>query len=192
DQLKALWSEATIVPDTNIILHLMRHSPKVRSQLMEVFEQRKDALWIPYQVGAEFQLRRLDVQQQAIDAYDRLTDEITTFVNQAKNRLNQYRAHPVIDIERELSALDVYKSDFEQRMIDGKANHPNDEFTVSFERVTELFVGRVGAKPSPERIAEIEEREKKDTKRECRPDLKMKKKLRSRVKSLVTSSFGKR
>ena len=152
DELKALWEAALIVPDTNIILHLLRHSAQVRGQLMEVFEREKEALWIPYQVGAEFQRRRLDVQQQGLDAYERLVEGLTTFVNQAKNNLNQYRAHPVIEIDRELSALDMYRADFEKRMTDAKAKHPTDEFATSFEKVTKLFDGRVGAKPSPEWI----------------------------------------
>jgi hypothetical protein len=155
EELKALWDNALIVPDTNILLHLLRHSAEVRGQLLEVFERKKDSLWIPYQVGAEFQRRRLDVQQHALDAYDRLGEGLSTFVNQAKNSLNQYRAHPVLDIERELAALDVFMSDFQQRMLAAKATHPTDEFDVSFTKVTELFAGKVGAKPTPERVATI-------------------------------------
>lgn len=153
EQLRALWDQALIVPDTNILLHLLRHSAEVRGQLMDVFERKKTSLWIPYQVGGEFQRRRLDVQQQARDAYDRLGEGLSTFVNQAKNGLNQYRAHPVIDIERELAALDLFQSDFQQRMATAKAAHPTDEFNISFAKVTELFTGNVGAKPTPERVA---------------------------------------
>jgi hypothetical protein len=155
EDLKALWERAIFVPDTNILLHLIRHSANIRAQLTAVFERKKDALWIPYQVGAEFQRRRLDVQQHALDAYDRLGEEITASVNQARNKLNQYRAHPVIDIERELSALDVYLSDFEKRMAADRSKHPTDELAASFHRVTELFAGRVGAKPTEERLAAI-------------------------------------
>ena len=155
EQLTALWEKALIVPDTNILLHLLRHSVEVRGQLMAVFERKQDALWIPYQVGAEFQRRRLDVQGHALDAYERLVESLGTFVNQAKNALNHYRAHPVIDIDRELSALDVFASDFQKRMADAKTIHPTSEFNVSFAKVTELFAGRVGAKPTPERIAAI-------------------------------------
>jgi len=36
------------VPDTNILLHLIRHTANVRAQLMAVFERKKEALWIPY------------------------------------------------------------------------------------------------------------------------------------------------
>jgi len=155
EDLKALWERAIFVPDTNILLHLIRHSASIRIQLTAVFERKKDALWIPYQVGAEFQHRRLDVQQHALDAYDRLAEELKASVNQARNKLNQYRAHPVIDIERELSALDVYLSDFEKRMAADRLKHPTDELAASFNRVTELFEGRVGAKPTEERLTAI-------------------------------------
>jgi hypothetical protein len=155
EDLKALWERAIFVPDTNILLHLIRHSANIRAQLTAVFERKKDALWIPYQVGVEFQRRRLDVQQHALDAYDRLGEELKASVNQARNKLNQYRAHPVIDIERELSALDVYQSDFEKRMADDRLKHPTEELAASFNRVTELFAGRVGAKLTEERLAAI-------------------------------------
>lgn len=155
EQLKALWNAALIVPDTNILLHLLRHSAEVRSQLMDVFERKEASLWIPYQVGIEFQRRRLDVQQHALDAYDRLGTDLTKFVNQAKDGINQYRAHPVIDIERELSALDVFQGDFQQRIAAAKAQHSAEEFNASFAKVAELFAGKVGVKPSAERIAAI-------------------------------------
>ncbi|MGU5816677.1 PIN domain-containing protein [Aeromonas hydrophila] len=155
EQLKALWDVALIIPDTNILLHLLRHSAEVRSQLLDVFERKKTSLWIPYQVGAEFQRRRLDVQQHSLDAYDRLESDLTKFVNQAKDGLNQYRAHPVIDIGRELSALDVFRADFQQRIAAAKAIHPTEEFNVSFAKVTELFTGKVGEKPTTERITAI-------------------------------------
>lgn len=155
DDLKALWDRATFVPDTNILLHLIRHSANVRAQLMAVFERKKEALWIPYQVGAEFQRRRLDVQQQALDAYDRLTEELKASVNQARNKLNQYRAHPVIDIDCELAALDTYLADFEKRIAAARSKHPTEELAASFTRVTELFDGHVGPKPTEERLATI-------------------------------------
>lgn len=154
-QLKTLWDTALIVPDTNILLHLLRHSAEVRGQLMDVFERKEASLWIPYQVGIEFQRRRLDVQQHALDAYDRLGADLTKFVNQATDSINQYRAHPVIDIERELSALDVYQGDFQQRIATAKAQHSAEEFNASFAKVTELFAGKVGTKPSAEHIAVI-------------------------------------
>ncbi len=155
EELKALWDASIIVPDTNILLHLVRHSANVRSQLMAVFDRKRDELWIPYQVGVEFQRRRLDVQQGALDAYDRLVEDLISFGNQTRNRLSNYRAHPVIDVEAELAALDRYISTAQERMAEAKARHPSDELAASFERVTMLFEGRVGTKPTAERLAAI-------------------------------------
>jgi hypothetical protein len=155
EDLKALWESALFVPDTNILLHLVRHSADVRAQLTTVFERKREALWIPYQVGAEFQRRRLDVQQHALDAYEKLSEEMASSVNQARNKLNQYRAHPIIDIERELTTLNTYLTDFDKRMAEARSKHPTEELAISFQRVTELFTGRVGPKPTEERIAAI-------------------------------------
>jgi hypothetical protein len=155
EELSALWASALIVPDANILLHLLRHSADVRTQLMDVFERKKDALWIPYQVGLEFQRRRLDVQQHALEAYDKVFGEIAGFANQAKNKLNQYRAHPVIDVERELMALDAYTNDFRNRIEHARSTHPAEELAASFERVTALFDGKVGIKQTEVALSAI-------------------------------------
>ncbi len=155
EDLKVLWDRAIFVPDTNILLHLIRHSAIIRGQLMAVFERKMESLWIPYQVGAEFQRRRLDVQQHTLDAYDKLAEDLKSSVNQVRNKLSQYRAHPVIDIDREMAALDVYLSDFEGRIAEARSRHPAEELATSFNRVTALFDGRVGAKPTDERLAAI-------------------------------------
>lgn len=155
DELKALWNTAIFVPDTNILLHLIRHSASVRGQLMSVFERKRDALWIPYQVGMEFQRRRLDVQQSTLGAYDKLAEDMKSSINQARGKLNQYRAHPVIDIDQELSTLDAYFADFEKRMVAARMKHPSEELLASFDHVSELFSGRVGSKPTEESLAVI-------------------------------------
>lgn len=37
EELEALWESSLFVPDTNILLHLVRHSADVRAQLTAVF-----------------------------------------------------------------------------------------------------------------------------------------------------------
>src|SRR5262249_15878044 len=75
--------------------------------------------------------------------------------NQVKNKLNQYRAHPVIEIDRELMAIDIFCADFAKRMADAKPKHPTEELAASLARVTELFKGRVGTKPTDEHLAAV-------------------------------------
>lgn len=60
-EYERLWKEATIVLDTNVLLNLYRLPTTARDELLKVLDLLKDRLWIPYQVGLEFQRRRLTV-----------------------------------------------------------------------------------------------------------------------------------
>ena len=61
DQYEALWKEAIIVPDTNVLLDLYQLPPTAREEMLAVLTELKERLWIPYQVALEFQRQRLNV-----------------------------------------------------------------------------------------------------------------------------------
>lgn len=61
EDFKRLWSSATIIFDTNVLLDLYRLPKNAREELFAVFETLKDRLWIPYQVALEYQNKRLSV-----------------------------------------------------------------------------------------------------------------------------------
>ncbi len=69
EQIAKLWDTAIFVPDANVLLHCLRHTTVVRDELLRLFEALGDALWIPYQVGLEFQRNRLDVEFGALDPF---------------------------------------------------------------------------------------------------------------------------
>jgi hypothetical protein len=56
-----LWKKGIVVLDTNVLLDLYRLPPIARDELMAVLAELKEQLWIPYQVGLEFQRQRLTV-----------------------------------------------------------------------------------------------------------------------------------
>lgn len=152
EELRDLWDRAIFVPDANILLHCLRHTAKVRGELLRVLEVLKDALWIPYQVGMEFQRNRLDVEFGAQEAYDRLVGEYESALGQAREKLRQLRAHPVISVDKEIAALDTFIDDFKLRMAEAKGQHPSEALTDGVNRLTTLFAGRVGPKPTRERM----------------------------------------
>lgn len=154
-ELSALWERALFVPDANILLHCLRHSSEIREELLRILELLKDSLWIPYQVGLEFHRHRLEVEGSAADAYNRLIKDYEAILGQAREKLRQLRAHPSISVERELSALDMFLGDFRGRMELAKAQHPVAALAQALIRITAIFEGRVGAKPSPEKLAAI-------------------------------------
>ena len=61
DDYKALWENATIVFDTNVLLDLYRLPAAARDQFLDLLELLKDRLWLPHHVALEFQRRRLTV-----------------------------------------------------------------------------------------------------------------------------------
>jgi hypothetical protein len=150
-----IWGQAIFVPDANVLLHCLRHPANVRDELLRIFEVLKEAIWIPYQVGLEFHRNRLDVEFGAQDAYERLGQDYEAAINQAREKLRQLRAHPMISVERELAALDMFMSDFRARMAEAQAAHPKEEIDAAVVRLTTLLEGRVGEKWPAEQLNAI-------------------------------------
>lgn len=154
-EIAALWDNAIFVPDANVLLHCLRHSEVVREELLRLFDVLKDSLWIPYQVGLEFHRNRLDVQLGAQDAYDALSKDQEAIIEKARDRLRQLRAHPTINVAKELAALDMFVADFKTRMETAREAHPKDEIDAAIGRLTTLLEGRVGDKWKPEQFITI-------------------------------------
>lgn len=146
DRIASIWKSAIFVPDANILLHCVRHPKQVRDELLRLFEVLGDSLWIPYQVGLEFHRNRLDVERSALDAYDQIIKDCEKSMDQARDKLRQLRAHPTIDIERELVALDMHMSDFRKRIEASRNQHPTEDLPAVIDRLNTLLNGKVGAK----------------------------------------------
>ncbi|EGY02187.1 hypothetical protein AZA_49093 [Nitrospirillum viridazoti Y2] len=146
EQVAKLWETAIFVPDANVLLHCLRHTTVVRDELLRLFEALGDALWIPYQVGLEFQRNRLDVEFGALDAYDALIRDQEANIDKARDRLRQLRAHPTIDVQKELAALDMFLSDFKGRMGAARRAHPSAEIDGVLEKLAALLENRIGDK----------------------------------------------
>ncbi|HTV55674.1 MAG TPA: PIN-like domain-containing protein [Terriglobia bacterium] len=151
----ALWDKAIFVPDANVLLHCLRHPVAVREELLRLFDVLKSSLWIPYQVGLEFHRNRLDVELGAQDVYDLLIKDQEAILDKARERLRQLRAHPTINVAKELAALDMFATDFRARMAAAQAAHPAEEITGAVARLTNLLDGRIGDKWRAEQMAAL-------------------------------------
>lgn len=110
---------------------------------------------LPYQVALEFQRNRLDVEFGAQDTYARLTTDYDAILGQAKEKLKQLRAHPMIDVEKEAAALETFQLDFKGRMEAASQAHPKVEIQAAVTRLTELLDGSVGEKWPPDKLAAV-------------------------------------
>jgi hypothetical protein len=155
EEIAALWDKAIFVPDANVLLHCLRHPAKVRDELLRIFGVLRESLWIPYQVALEFQRNRLDVEFGAQDTYSKLTSEYDAILGQAKEKLRQLRAHPMIDVEKESAALETFQADFRARMDTGSQAHPKMEIQSAVAKLTTLLDGRVGEKWKSEQLSAL-------------------------------------
>jgi hypothetical protein len=97
----------------------------------------------------------LDVEFGALDAYDTLVKDQEAILEKARSRLQQVRAHPTIDVPKELSALDMYLTDFNKRIEAARAAHPSFDIESVVDRLSKLLDRRVGDKWPPEKLAAL-------------------------------------
>src|SRR3954470_878554 len=81
DDFKSIWSECLFVLDTNVLLRLFRYRQNTVDYVFEVLEHFKDRLWIPHQVGWEFQRNRDTKIDEGRGVYDGIIDKLTSVEN---------------------------------------------------------------------------------------------------------------
>lgn len=155
EELERIWERAIFVPDTNVLLHCLRHAAPVRDELLRVFTALQESLWIPYQVGLEFHRNRLGVEVDAEEAYKGLCQEYETAFKQACECLKKLRAHPVINVATELMNLKKFMDDFRDRMTKARERHPHKAIAEAVARLSELLEGRVGDPWPPNRLNDL-------------------------------------
>ena len=147
EKIKRIWDDAIIVLDTNVLLNLYRYSEDSKNNLLDVLEFYKDRLWIPYQVGLEFQQDRVSVYMDMNTAYDQIIASLDKETEEFIKRLNlaKYQRHPKIDIAWFENQIKAETQRLCNHLIEKKNSCPNysikDEIN---ERVAALFDEKVG------------------------------------------------
>ncbi len=87
DDVSRIWNgDYLLVLDTNVLLNPYRYSKETSDQLFAILESLKDKLWIPYQVGWEYQNNRMDVYYANWSAAERLENEWNTKMEEFKQK----------------------------------------------------------------------------------------------------------
>lgn len=147
ERIKRIWNEAIIVLDTNVLLNLYRYSEDSKNNLLDVLEFYKDRLWIPYQVGLEYQQDRVSVYMDMNAAYDQIVASLNKETEEFIKRLNlaKYRRHPTIDTAWFENQIKAEIQRLCNHLIEMKNSCPDysikDEIN---ERVTALFDEKIG------------------------------------------------
>lgn len=179
DVEKRFITTGTVVVDANVLLSLYRLSEAQRNETLTVFETIADRLWIPYQVGLEYQRNRLAVIREQAGYYDTLV-KLPGIRDSARLRKELDGAQLPEEVKDEARTL---LDDLAQSLQDAVAEYViaakaiRDKHIVTAsqglrddpvrKRLDAIFKGKVGSVPDPaerwERIALATERRAKET-----------------------------
>lgn len=161
-ELDALWTEGIIVLDTNTLLNFFRYTPSTRDEFLSVLESLQDSLWIPHQVGLEFQRRRLEVISNTADAFSKIKASVDSAKNTVNNKLNEYKHHPSLNRNELTKELDTLFERF-SALVDAQAEQHeawiagDGDPEKTFFRISDLYSQRVGQGFTREELDAIEE-----------------------------------
>lgn len=163
-ELKAAWrSEKTkFIFDTNVLLKLYSYQPNTLSDFFSILKKLGDKIWIPHQVGLEFQNRRLDIKAKEKQKFSELEKQLDEILK-VENKINQLflkGRFPNLDAATENLFNDIRK------LVDGYKNtlnqcnesQPNIRSHDSIrEKIDDCFKGKVGSPFSQEDLEKIYE-----------------------------------
>ncbi len=96
--LTEMWSNAVFVFDTNVLLNLYRYSKKTSDEVIQIILDLNDRVWLPFQVGLEFNKNRLTVISDQKKNYTDFEKKIYELIEEIENRnRNPFFSQPLTD-----------------------------------------------------------------------------------------------
>ncbi|MEG3897699.1 PIN domain-containing protein [Microcoleus sp. SVA1_B6] len=80
-----LWEDATFVFDTNFLLDLYRVSHSTAENFLNILQQIKNRIWLPYQVADEFLRRREEIIASEVESFQKALSVIEKWKSEQQN-----------------------------------------------------------------------------------------------------------
>ena len=158
-----LWQSGIIVPDANILLHLLRYGPETREQVLATLRAFRPRLWVPYQVAFEFLRRWRTVDAENRSAYEKLKTGLRRAGNSLAGQFDDFARHQVINAHVERAKIETFINDLCIGLDEAAKKHPTvQEAEAIVDQIAELVGDSVGKPPSlDERTKWISQAEKR-------------------------------
>lgn len=163
DALSSIWKDAIVVPDTNVLLHLIRYRKQDADILFSIFAKYKRSLWLPYQIAEEYHQHKNRIIVEIETAYDRYISAVEKTKKAAtdefrKSLTNQGR-HPLLDVSEEVEQIETLLNKEIQRIQNKQNNHPSKkEIQDRCDSIAELFRDQVGPRLSSQDSKEFQDK----------------------------------
>jgi hypothetical protein len=156
DTVKAAVQGGLVAPDTNVLLNLYRFQGGAREDLFGALEILQDRLWIPHQVGLEFQRRRIGVIADQEQYFTSTQRDIKQLIDSIRDKAEAFPKRIGLDKERTQEILHSIGSISailnEEISKAGRANEvrlKNSDSDKVLKRLEALVDGRIGKQMAP-------------------------------------------
>ncbi|MGX9699269.1 PIN-like domain-containing protein [Janthinobacterium lividum] len=115
ENYEELWKNSLFVFDANVLLNLYRYRSTTKDELLAVLDEISHQVWIPHQVGLEFQRNRLAVIGEQTRKFSEVKRTIENAKSALKNefsKLNLRERHSLIDPDPLISEIDNLTNKF--------------------------------------------------------------------------------
>lgn len=156
EEFAELWSEALVVPDTNVLLTLYRLPEDTRGKLLEILGGLEERLFVPHQVGIEFQRGRLGVIDEQMKTYSEVEEAIESFATAVGKEVREHPRLDREDLERRITKALAPVRRHLDKLRDGHPDPLSDGDPLGADTVRDalepLLAGRIG---DPRELTEL-------------------------------------
>ncbi|WP_445287689.1 PIN-like domain-containing protein [Variovorax atrisoli] len=159
DEFKSLWDTATISVDANVLLATYEFSNRARNDLLGLFRNIRERLFVPYQFAEEYQTKRIKVIGDQLNSYSSARTTLQTLLD---HKLKTKNKHPFV-AKTSIQAIEKICNELKR----GELNHKKLLSADPHHReLSDIFEGRIAHPPSAEQkdAATTEARSRRDKK----------------------------
>lgn len=146
NEIKNLWDNAIFIFDTNVLLNLYRYSDETSKKFLETIVKLEKRVWIPYQVGLEFNRTRLKVITDQKKHYEDFEKKINDILGEIENK-NRNPFLPLSLFEKLLTIKTEIKDEVDKRT---KIYDESLMLDPLLNQINSIFNGKVGECFDPE------------------------------------------
>lgn len=143
-----LWDGCVFILDTSVLLNLYRYPAQVRNEALNILKTIRERLWIPHQVGIEYQENRLSVIAEQVGRYrsvEKMISETEQKIQADLANLQLKKRHSHIDPDQLTSSVrgsfDKYRETLNMQRAQQPDVFDHDEIR---DEIDKLFEGKVG------------------------------------------------
>ena len=162
-----LGENATIVLDTNVLLHLLRLGDKAREEVLDVLDKLKDRLWIPHQVALEFSRNWRTIERDNASILKSVEQEITESKEKCISAFKKIKRHDVLDFAALENQLNSAYANITSIFHESKNKFPSsNSINTIVDKLCDIFDEKIGTPYNKEDLTRIykegEDRYQKD------------------------------